>query len=390
MRIGIDATCWANARGYGRFTRELLKHLVDLPSDHEFVFFLDAASDERFDLQGPRVRRKRVGLAEAPTQAASAEGYRSPLDLLRMTHAAATEPLDVFFFPSVYTYFPLPLDLPAVVTIHDAIAERFPDLTFATRRARLFWNAKVALAIRQSRRVLTVSDFSRRDLAQRLGLDPDRIDVTEEGAAEAYRPADPRDVADAAARLGLGPSDRWFTYVGGFNPHKNVDVLVRAHAGLCRREEHPPFLLLVGGEASDVFHGAGGLIRSTIEREGSAAWVRWTGFLPDEELALLHSGAVAVVLPSACEGFGLPAVEGAACGCPVIATTESPLPELLSGGGRFVHPGDERSLRLALQELFEDPGLRDELGRTALQRAQALSWREGAQRALASLEEAAA
>ncbi|MCA9738503.1 MAG: glycosyltransferase family 1 protein [Gemmatimonadota bacterium] len=389
MRIGVDATCWANARGYGRFTRELLQHLVELPSDHQFVFFLDGASDPVFHLNGPRTRRHRVRLSEAPTQAASAEGYRSPLDLLRMTRAVAREPLDVFFFPSVYTYFPLPLDLPAVTTIHDTIAERFPELTFATRRAQAFWNAKVRLAVRQSQRVLTVSDFSRRDLAPRLGIDPGRIDVTEEGAAAAYAPGAPEAVAAAAARQGLGPDDRWFTYVGGFNPHKNVEDLVRAHAAVCRATPRPPHLLLVGTVDADVFHGSVGSIRETIAREGTGAWVHWTGFLPDEELALLHTGACAVVLPSACEGFGLPAVEGAACGAPVIATTESPLPELLEGGGRFVTPGDVAGLTRALADLASDPARRDALGRVARARANALSWRRGAEQALASLERAA-
>ena len=390
VRIGIDATCWANARGYGRFTRELLRHLAAASAEHELLLFLDDASRESCDLEGPNIARRVVSLGSAPTEAASADGYRSPTDLLRMTRAVATEPLDVFFFPSVYTYFPLPLDLPAVVTIHDAIAERFPELTFANGRARMFWNAKVALALRQATRVLTVSDFARDDLTRHLGIDGRLIDVTEESAAAHYRPADASEVRAAAARYGLGTDDRWFTYVGGFNPHKHVDLLVRAHGELCRQVEAPPHLLLVGTRETDVFHGAGDTIQAAIDETGSGDWVHWTGFVPDDDLRGLHSGALAVVLPSACEGFGLPAVEAAACRCPVIATTQSPLPALLEGGGFFIEPGSTTPIRHAMRALYDDSALRERLADTALARASDLSWVEGARRALRSLERAAA
>ena len=139
MKIGIDGSCWANRRGYGRFTRELLRAMVTAAPGDELVCFVDPAAEQSWDLAGPNVRLVRVATRAAPTEAASADGARAPADLLRFTAAVAREPLDVFFSPSVYTYFPLPPRLPAVVTIHDAIAERFPELTLPTARARLFW-----------------------------------------------------------------------------------------------------------------------------------------------------------------------------------------------------------------------------------------------------------
>jgi hypothetical protein len=146
MRFGVDATCWANVRGYGRFTRELCTELVRLAPDDEFVFFADQRAGEVFELSGPNVKLAVVQLGASPTVAASADGSRSPLDMLRLTAAVARERLDAFFQPSVYTYFPLPPRTRALVTLHDAIAERFPELTLPSRRARLFWKAKVKLA----------------------------------------------------------------------------------------------------------------------------------------------------------------------------------------------------------------------------------------------------
>ncbi|MFN2399233.1 MAG: glycosyltransferase family 4 protein [Gemmatimonadaceae bacterium] len=391
MRIGVDASCWANGRGYGRFARELLRAMVPLTRDDEFICFADARAAERFDLRDERVRLVRVPQSVSPTQAAAAQGYRSPRDMLRFSAAVQRERLDVFFFPSVYTYFPLIPGLAAVVTVHDAIAERFPKLTLPSVRDRLFWKVKVAMALFQARLVLTVSDFAARELNEVLGVARKRIRVASEAPAAAYRPSDSEgEIAAAAARVGLPAGARWFVYVGGFNPHKNVDVLVRAHAALVGKDSSKaPYLLLVGATNGDVFFGDRLRIQSSIDSAQTSPFIRWTGFLPDEELRHLLTGAVALVLPSESEGFGLPAVEAAACGTPVIATTASPLPELLAGGGIFVRPGDEESLRDAMQSLVANAPLRRELGRRARECADRLSWSNGASAALDALREAA-
>jgi glycosyltransferase involved in cell wall biosynthesis len=327
----------------------------------------------------------------SPTQAAGAETARSLADMLRFSRAVWRSRLDVFFAPSVYTYFPLPPGLRAVVTIHDAIAERFPELTLPSRRARLFWNAKVALAIRQARLILTVSEYAAREIAQVLRVPRNRLRVAGEAPAQAYRSGqDPGAIAGAAGRAGVPAGASWFVYVGGFNPHKHVDLLVRAHAAAAARLPVPPLLLLVGTLEGDVFHGAQAAIRRAIEETGSEALIRWTGFVEDAELCLLLAGAVAVVLPSASEGFGLPAVEGAACGTPVIATTESPLPDLLPGGGVFVPPGQVPPLAEAMVFLSTDPDARRTMGAAAERGARRLSWPAGARAALSALREAAA
>ena len=391
MRVGIDACCWSNERGYGRFARELLRAMAPLAPGDEFVCFLDRWTRDRFDLELPNVSVVCVDQAASPSRAASARGFRSPSDMLRLSRAVHAEPLDVFFCPSVYTYFPLPLRLPAVITIHDAIAERYPKLTLPSARDRLFWRMKVRLAIWQARLVLTVSEFSRRELAAVLGIPPGIIRVAGEAPAPIYRPSETAEQVRAVARkVGVPDGARWFIYVGGFNPHKNVDSIVHAHGAAARRfRDTPLYLLLVGSADRDVFHGDLGTIEAAIAEEGTGDLVKWTGFVADEDLRHLHTGALALAIPSQCEGYGLPAVEAAACGTPVVATTASPLPEILEGGGLFVPPGDVGALSAAFGALLEDEPRRRSMGRRAREQTSRLSWSSSAEVTLQALREAA-
>src|SRR4051812_233812 len=111
MRIGIDGGCWSNRRGYGRFLRELLEALLQEESGHRYTIFLDRSAYESFSLDGP-IELILVPTSAGVAESATAGSRRSVADLFRMSRAVAKQPVDLFFFPSVYSYFPLMKSVP--------------------------------------------------------------------------------------------------------------------------------------------------------------------------------------------------------------------------------------------------------------------------------------
>ncbi len=386
MRIGVDATCWSNRRGYGRFTRGLLQALLTIDHQNHYVFFVDEEPKEFLLPEGVEVVRI---AAEVPTaRAAAANGHRSLKDLWAAGHAISEQKLDLVYFPSLYSYVPLVSAVPKLVTIHDAIPELFPELVFPTWRSKLFWRVKAKLGCVQARLVLTVSDYSRRCLIEQLKIPPARLRVVSEASDPAFRPLKRPDGRMLYARWGLSPETRFLAYVGGFSPHKNLALLIDVFREL---QAQPQFadlhLLLVGDHEGDAFYSCYRQLVDQVRQLGLQARVVFTGYLGDDDLVVLFNLAEAVVLPSFCEGFGLPAVESAACGTPVVATTRSPLPELLGEGAISVEPNDRAGWRDAIARVLSDIKLRERMRAAGLAAAGRLSWQNSAHQLLSIFEE---
>jgi glycosyltransferase involved in cell wall biosynthesis len=177
------------------------------------------------------------------------------------------------------------------------------------------------------------------------------------------------------AAAGVSSDGRIVVYVGGCNPHKNLEVLLSAFARLVKHEGYADAqLVMVGDYQNDVFHGYFETIQRQVERDGLVSRVIFTGYLPDDELVVLLNLASVLVLPSLMEGYGLPAVEAAACACPVIATRESPLPDLLGEGGVYIDPRAPDELYLALEMVLGSERRRHEMGCAGVRAVRRLSW----------------
>jgi glycosyltransferase involved in cell wall biosynthesis len=317
--------------------------------------------------------------------AASAEGRRSIADLWAMSRALARVPADCLFFPTVYSFVPVWTRRPVIVGIHDVIAERLPEHVFNSARTRRFWSAKVWMAARQATRVMTVSRHAAAGVMQQLRVPQSRIRIVSEAPAAAFRPDAGVDAARRALRAaGVPDGVRFFLYVGGIAPHKNLMALVDAMDQL-PADVH---LVIVGDVESDSFRSSYSELAARTEKDGRGR-VQFTGRLQDEIVAGLMRLAQALVLPSFDEGFGLPAIEAAACGSVVIVTRNSAMPDVLGDAALYVDPRDGASIVGAMQRVLGDEALRTALGARAAARARDCSWEAAAGQMIAMFEELA-
>jgi glycosyltransferase involved in cell wall biosynthesis len=378
VRVGVDATIWANKRGYGRFARNAVTRLIELDPETTYVLYIDQESAQAVELP-TKAEQRTVALGGAPSRAAAATSNRRLGDLLRMTRAVRTDELDCFLFPSVYTYFPVSR-VPTVVGVHDVIADDFAGLTLPTRRARLLWWLKEYLAVRRATRLFTVSEASRTAISGRFGLAPEDVAIVPEAPDPVFRPRTDVEIDRELPPLGLEPGGSFLLFAGGISPHKNIDTLLDAYAALRRSGQELPVLVLVGELERDPFFSATDKVRERITQLGLERQVRLPGFVSDEALACLYSGATAVVLPSLAEGFGLPAVEAAACGAPVVLSDLPAHRETLGAAGLFFPPTDVGALTRALERVITDEEVRVSLGEGARKAVAHLSWDTSAER----------
>ncbi len=385
MHIGIDATGWQNKRGYGRHMRALLSALVSLDLENHYTFFMDSTEDIQ---TVPTAAQVALVHSSTPTSlAASAKSNRSVGDMLAMSRAMSKSGFDLLLFPTVYSFVPVLSRAKKLVMIHDVIAEKYPQLTLPSRMAQLFWHTKVALGRWQADAIVTVSEYARQTIAEHFKLNPAKILVVGEASDQVFRALPEAQATPELTNLGIDRRKRYIVYVGGFAPHKNLEMLVSVFAQLAPLPEFRDVALVMVGEyKKEIFHSCFDAVKRQIEVLGLSKRVIFTGYLPDEQLVVLLNLATVLVLPSFLEGFGLPGVEAAACGCPVIATTHSPLPELLGKGGLYVDPAQPEAWRQALYQVLDSNSLRLSMRTAGLAAAAQLTWEAAARQMLGVIE----
>ena len=388
IHVGVDGTPWDNERGFGRFTRHLIGALARRESEFRCTLLFDRWP-ERPVPDGVEV--KIAGHDESISDRLSSQDARGKSDLLSMSLANRKLDCDLFFFPAVYSYYPVLARRRLVACFHDTIPERFPDLIFPTKRDYYFWNAKCWLAKKQATRVMTISQASADDLSDILRIPTSRIDTITEGAGDAFKPvSDQQRWESIRSKYGIPKDAPLLAYVGGFNRHKNVIQLLRAMPEVLKRRPDVKLAIVGRTTGARFWDNVDDLQRETTASDDLRESVTFTGEIDDEDLNLLLNTSDALVFPSLWEGFGLPAVEAMSCGTPVLASNRGSLPEVVGDGGLYYDPESVDELIAAADRLLSSDELRSELSHRALKQASEFSWDKGAELAEDSFRKALA
>ena len=374
LHIGIDATTWSNDRGFGRFTREFVTALAARDSGFRYTLVFDQHPVADWPVpDGVDIVTAATG--KGLNEAAVGDNSRSAGYLWTMGRLVRRMQFDVFYFPAVYSYFPLLSRVPCVTCFHDTTAERIPHLLFPTRTNHRLWQLKTWLAKRQMTRAMTVSETSANDMVSYLNIPRAKIDVVTEAADPVFRPIEDRRVAQAArAKYGIPEHAGLLVYVGGMNAHKNILGLLRAMPHIVK--ERPDVHLAIVGSTSGkgFWDNVPELMAFVRDNPPLEQHVTFTGYVPDAELVELFASAAALVFPSLWEGFGLPAVEAMSCGLPVLSSDRGSLPEVVRDAGLYFDPEDLGAIRDTILRFFGDAGLRRTVTAAALPRASEFSW----------------
>ena len=363
MRIAFDGTTLRPGRtGVGYYSEHLLHHMAtECGGDDEVVVL----SNRPLDTVSPLPPGVRV----------SASASRLP----RMVWLQTLAPrmlkrlgADVVHFTNGMV--PLASAVPTVVTIHDMSLTLYPR--YHPPRRVLLNRPLVDLAARRADAIITVSESAKRDIVNVYGLDPQRVHVVHEAAAPSFRPVrDEQLLAQVRERYGL--AERFILYVGTIEPRKNLPKLIEGFAKR-RRSGDLPHQLVCAGPYGWLSRDIDDLIQGLQVQDA----IRFTGYVPFDDLAALYTMAEMFVFPSLYEGFGLPVVEAMACGTPVITGQVAALVEIGGGSVEHVDSLDAESLGLAMVALARNPERRKELSRLGQQRARTFSWQRAAQETL--------
>ncbi|BBL81179.1 glycosyl transferase family 1 [Rubrobacter xylanophilus] len=265
------------------------------------------------------------------------------------------------------------LSRPFLITVHDMI--RYLDLTGErlliqplNARERLFLRMDYA-GIRRALRVVAVSEHTRSDVVRRLGIPEERVRVIHNGLDHGlYRPVrGPRPLANP-----------YVLFVGAEHPRKNLKTLLGAFAALKRDRRFRRLKLLKVGDAGNPEAHFRRPVEKEIRRLGLRGEVVFAGRVPQELMPLYYSHAECLAFPSLYEGFGLPPLEAMACGCPVVASNASAVPEVAGEAALLADPRDPRALAGALERVLSDGGLRRSLSRRGFARASLFTWERAA------------
>ncbi len=364
MNIAVNTRLVLDGKmdGIGWFTYETMTRIASNHPEHHFSFLFDRS------VSGSLVFPKNVEpVVVRPVT-------RLPILLEYWNNRAVPAKLKKLR-PDIYIssdgFIPPTLDIPSLAVIHDLNFEHYPH--FLPKKYRKIYQKRLRQSARAAHRVLTVSEFSKADISKTYGVPLSKIDVVYCGLNSFIHPVSEEQILEEKMRLGL--RTRYFIVVGTLHPRKNIHRTIEAFGKF--RERHASDFQLVFAGNDKWFSGE---MKDALTQCPYRDDILFTGRVDDSVMNLLVSGAHAMVYVSLFEGFGMPILEAAAAGIPVITSNNTSMKEIAADTALLVNPFNTDEIVDAMRRLAEDNALCDQLVSASKHLPAKYSWDKSAER----------
>jgi len=374
--IGLALGAWGGVETY---FRNLLHYLQKVDSGNEYTLLIDDRNVTDFPLYNPSFSCQIYHFARPSFPWFVRAALRQALHIDILKPFLNRPPLDVIHHP-FNILSPPGLSTPSVLTFHDMQQEYYPAFFSAReqRRRRRTYRSSAEAATR----IISISEYTKRCLIDRYNISPDKIDVIYEGCGPEYRIIGDRQALDLV-RQKYGLSQPFLYYPAASWPHKNHRNLLAALKILRNSHRFEGQLVLTGIAMQS--HAA---MLQEIRRLDLVGTVKVLGYLPSDELPALYNLARLMVFPSLFEGFGIPLVEAMACGCPVVCSNASSIPEVVGDAGVLFDPNSAEDMADKISAVWQDDSRINEIRTRCRERARYFDWEITARKTIATYERA--
>jgi len=361
MKIGIDgrAAKWYRGTGIGTYTYELIENMNKIDSSNDYLIFLpdtnsfDIKLRNNFKLRNINVNSK-----------------NNFWDEVNIPNILKDSEVELYHVPQNGIGLPMDKKCKFVITLHDIIPYKMPE-TVSSRYLKIF-TEELPKIIPLCDGIITVSNFSKDDIANAFNFPKDKIFVTYLSAEDIYKPID-KFKSKKIIEKEYGISGDFILYVGGFSPRKNITGIIKAFEHIKNRIDKNLKLVIAGKKGISYQNYI-----SLTEKLNLTSSVIFPGFIDLSDMPYLYNSAKLLVYPSFYEGFGLPPLEAMACGTPVIVSNSTSLTEIFNKSSIMVNPYNIDALGEAIYECLENNILRRQLISRGFNLCKNLTWKNTA------------
>jgi glycosyltransferase involved in cell wall biosynthesis len=369
MRIAVHAKVLSETQlnGIGVYSYNILKALAKIDTQNEYVIYTNVPLAHPVEAPNFKIKRLR---------------FPKFWSFLRLPFEFIGGRYDLLFVTKEFV--PFPFKPKTVITVHDLMGLIFPERISLNGKIH-FW-LTTHYFIPAADAILSVSGETKRNILKHCRVDPGKITITHLGYDQEIFHSRWAEEKLGSIRRKYGLDCPYFINTSSLLWYrKNLLRIIEAFSSLERKTPANPMKLVITGKRGESYQE----IIDLIAKLNLGGKVILTGYIPLEDMPVLLAGAEGLVFPSLDEGFGLPLIEAMACGCPVISSNVSAIPEVVGDAGYLVDPLQSAAIEEAMRRLVEEPGEKERLRRLGLERAKEFSWEKAARQTLDVFEKVA-